>query len=95
MPALLPRKRTLSATEQSELQALQSAADAAGLVLDNLFVSSTELCRRVEAIESPKARDVLLAQAMDAEECLAEGHKLLREGFIMIEQSIQRRPVGI
>lgn len=95
MPVLLPRERTLSAAEQSELRMLQSAADAAGLVLDHLFVSSTELCRRIEGVESPQARDVLLAQAMDSEECLAEGHKRLREGFILIEQSIQRRPGGI
>lgn len=97
MPSLLPPPRSLTPPEREEHQAVQEAARVAGKVLDTLFASATAMSQRIDDAVGlhPLVRDALRGQAMDAEECLARGHQLLREGYILVEQSIQRRPGGI
>lgn len=94
MASLLPRPRPLSSADADDRDLIQSYADSIGLLCDQLLSRNTEAVERVEAVDDPVERDKAMGAMIDSDECLALARERLREGFILLEQVVLRRPPG-
>lgn len=73
---------------------VQGYAELLGTLCDQLLLSNTQAVERVEAVEDPQQRDKAMAAMIDSDECLALARERLREGFVLLEQVVLRRPPG-
>lgn len=91
MPSLLAPQRDLSVAETLDINAIHRGAVDLGALCDSLLASSKARFEYVEMIANDKKRDESVAQMIHSEELLERGLQHLREGLMMLEQSVRSR----
>lgn len=88
---MLPLRRDPRPTESLDVNAIYRCAATTGAMGDMLMASSKTRFEEIERIDDSHHRARATEQMVQSEELLVRGLQLLRDGYMMLEQSVRYR----
>jgi len=90
--SLLPEQRPLSAQQETRLIHIRQSSMMLDAFLRQAFSEYEAAYQANEQRPSGAERDRTLARLVDSEECLQKAHAHFRDAFVMLRESVLRRP---